>query len=369
MKIAFIYAIGRKDRYDETLLGHAATEFYYGALELQQCGHIITQYELGHGGRTKLWHKIAEQLYRWKMTPTRTNGAILAELYEMCPSLNKQDVIVATTSAAAFGLAMLKQCGFVNCPIVAIHCGIVNYQLAWRRRKLNSISLKNMWTQLFGEGELADVKKFYDVPDLRIEVNQFGVDTGFWVPDEYEGDYVLAVGNDERRDYELLVKAAKEVNEKFKIVTRRKIKNTIPPNVEIIKGSWHKQALTDESLRELYQKARMIVIPLKNSPQPSGQSVCLQAMACGKPVILTRTDGLWSNVMMRDGVNGILTPPDNVVELASAIKSLWDDGMERHRIGSSARETAISQGSIDAFAARLGALCQRAIDSESLLHT
>ena len=33
---------------------------------------------------------------------------------------------------------------------------------------------------------------------------------------------------------------------------------------------------------------------LKNVFQPSGYSVTLQAMACGKPVILTKTRGLWA---------------------------------------------------------------------------
>lgn len=353
------------DRYDEIQQGLAASEFFYGALELERQGHIITQYELGHGTTTKFWHKIAELLYRWRILPTRTNGTILAELHEMCPFLNKQDVIVATTTAVAFGLATLKLFGLVRRPIVAIHCGIVNFQLAWLRRNINAMALKNMWTQLFGEGELPYVKKFYGVPGSRIEVNQFGVDTKFWKPGNSEGDYILAVGNDQRRDYELLVSVAREVNKKFKIVTRRQIKNNISSNVEIIKGGWHEQALTDEDLRDLYQKAKVVVIPLINSPQPSGQSVCLQAMACGKPVILTRTDGLWSNMMMRHGENVILIPPKNPVELTSAINSLWDDDKERHRIGSSARETVTGEANIDAFAERLGVLCQRAIDFEN----
>jgi glycosyltransferase involved in cell wall biosynthesis len=361
MKIAFIYAKGREQRYAFTVKGHAASEFFYGALELERSGHLIARYELGHGdcSETKLWHKIAEQLYRWRMTPTRTNSVILAELYEICPELNKNDIIVATTTAAAFGLAVLKFFGLVKCPVVAIHCGIVNFQLAWPRRKLNAYALKNSWTQLFGEGELADVKKFYNIPDSRIEVNQFGVDTEFWKPASSDEGYILSVGNDERRDYELLIQVAREVNLNFKIVTRRTIEGDIPPNVEIIKGGWHEQSVTDEDLRSLYQKASIVVIPLKNSPQPSGQSVCLQAMACSKPVILTRTNGLWSDEMMRDNVNVKFVPPENAAALISAINHLSRNHKERDSIGLCARETVIREGNIEAFAERLSALCLR----------
>ena len=37
----------------------------------------------------------------------------------------------------------------------------------------------------------------------------------------------------------------------------------------------------------------MTIIPLKNSIQPSGQSVALQSMACGTPVVITETFGFW----------------------------------------------------------------------------
>ena len=365
MNIVFIYAKGRKARYDETVNGDAATEFFYGALELEKAGHTIIQFELGQSGVTKFWHKVAEQLYRWRLTPTRTNGATLAELYEMCSSLNKQDVIVATTTAAAFGLAVLKFFGFVKRPIVAIHCGIVNYQLPWWRRKVNAIALKHMWTQLFGEGELPGIVDFYHVPDSRIEVNQFGVDTAFWTPGENEGDYVLAVGNDERRDYELLIRVAAKMDEKVIIVTRRKINADIPSNVEIIKGGWHEEALTDEKLRNLYQNARLVVIPLVDSPQPSGQSVCLQAMACGKPVVLTRTEGLWSHLMMREDENVVFVSPDNEKALLDVIKKLLRNNGQRNKIGNCARKTVSFEGNITDFAGRIEALCHRVLVVES----
>ena len=368
MKIAFIYAKGREQRYVATVNGHAATEFFYGALELAASGHIITRYELGRGDHsgTKFWQKIAEQLYHLRLTPTRTNSAILGELHDMCPELNKQDVIVATTTAAAFGLAVLKFFGLVIRPVVAIHCGIVNYQLAWPRRKLNAYALNNMWTQLFGEGELAGIKSFYDIPDSRIEVNQFGVDTEFWQPaDGGHEDYILSVGNDERRDYDLLIQVAREVNRNFKIVTRREIEGVIPPNVEIIKGGWHEQALTDEGLRSLYQKASSVVIPLKNSPQPSGQSVCLQAMACGKAVILTHTDGLWSHEMMRDGENVMFINSGDKKGLRDAIEQLDRDSELRNKLGNCARQTACLEGKITNFAERLEALCYKVSEMES----
>ena len=40
-------------------------------------------------------------------------------------------------------------------------------------------------------------------------------------------------------------------------------------------------ALSDKDLAKLYQNARFTFLPISNTPQPSGQSVALQSMACG----------------------------------------------------------------------------------------
>jgi glycosyltransferase involved in cell wall biosynthesis len=365
MNIAFVYAQGRIDRYNKTLQGSAATEFFYGALEMELRGHNISLYELGNGAKKKYWYKIAELFYRLRILPTRTNGQIMSELYDMYPHLNKQDVIVATTTAAAFGLAILKLLGLLKSPIVAIHCGIVNYQLFWWRKKINSIALNSMWTQLFGEGELSEVIRFYRVSASRVEVNQFGVDASFWYPGNVDGDYILAVGNDKRRDYELLLKAAARIKEKVIIVTRQKINVDIPANVEIFKGGWHEESLTDEKLRMLYQNSRMVIVPLVNSPQPSGQSVCLQAMSCGKPVILTQTDGLWSSEMMRDGENVVFIPPADQDAMLDAISHLYNDLDLANEIGNNARETVCHEGNIVGFSERLEALCQLAMAAKN----
>ena len=57
--------------------------------------------------------------------------------------------------------------------------------------------------------------------------------------------------------------------------------------------------ISQMKIRELYQDAFAIIIPLKDVFQPSGYSVTLQAMACGKPVVLTKTKGLWAQKYLK----------------------------------------------------------------------
>ena len=42
---------------------------------------------------------------------------------------------------------------------------------------------------------------------------------------------------------------------------------------------------------------------MKESLQPSGQSVALQSIACGTPVLITKTGGFWDNKNFKDKDN------------------------------------------------------------------
>jgi len=63
------------------------------------------------------------------------------------------------------------------------------------------------------------------------------------------------LGNDFQRDYALLIEVAKLINMRIKVITERDIPADIPPNVEVIRGSYTNTGLSDLQLRELYQKA------------------------------------------------------------------------------------------------------------------
>lgn len=361
MRIGFVYQRGRLARRARVRRGEVPTEFFYGGVELDRAGHAVDLHELGGRAGRALWQRAADRLLRWRLLPSRTGGTVLGELLALCPKLQGCDVVVATTTAIGYGLGTLKLLGRLGPPLVAIHCGLVNYRHRWFRRRANGLVLRRTWTQLYGEGERDEVLRVFGVPPERVAVNQFGVDVDFWTPGGSEGGYVLSVGNDARRDYELLVEAVGRVGCEAMIVTAREIGTRLPPTVRKVAGGWHEEAVTDGELRDLYRGAQFVVIPLHDSLQPSGQSVCLQAMACGKPVVMTRTRGLWSRRAMRDGENVILVPPGDVGTLAETMRGLLQDAGERRRLGRNAREAVCRDGDIKAFAARLEEACRRAI--------
>ena len=89
---------------------------------------------------------------------------------------------------------------------------------------------------------------------------------------------------------------------KFTFVTNQ-IKSTNCKNVNLINGTWANEKLTDQEIRDLYTKSRLTIIPLKESLQPSGQSVTLQSIATGTPVIITKTSGFWDEANFSNSEN------------------------------------------------------------------
>jgi glycosyltransferase involved in cell wall biosynthesis len=222
-----------------------------------------------------------------------------------------------------------------------------------------------MHSFLFGDAELAPMRAFFELPAEVITVNLFGVDRDFWHPDPaVQRDIVLSIGNDGRRDFATLVEAAERIAAPVHIVTKLALPAKLPANVTHHYGSWHGAELSDVRIRELYQRALAVVVPLQASNQPSGQSVTLQAMACGAPVVLTETEGLWSREQMVEGQNVLLVPPGDSGRLAARVQELIGDSKMVVRLGRSGRETVEHSGRIELFAERIANLCERSARGE-----
>jgi glycosyltransferase involved in cell wall biosynthesis len=101
--------------------------------------------------------------------------------------------------------------------------------------------------------------------------------------------------------------------------------------------------MQQDSLREQYQKASVLVVPsLWPEPCPT---VILEAMTHGLPVIGTRIGGIPD--LVDDGTTGLLVPPNDAVALADALRRLLDDRDLHHRL-SACSQARVRQFSTEA---------------------
>ena len=174
-----------------------------------------------------------------------------------------------------------------------------------------------------GEIDFA-IQKYTKYKD-KFHYSPFAVDLDIWKKkNKKEEEYILFVGNDGFRNFELVEKLTNKLSEKkFIIVSEQINKEKLSSNSEVINGSWGDPEVNDLELRDIYQKAKLTIIPLKDSLQPSGQSVALQSIACGTPVIISETEGFWDPKNFVDNENIFFVKDNSLNNWVSLIEKVY----------------------------------------------
>ena len=355
---------GRVARLDAARRGDAPSEFLFGALQLEAAGHDVSHHEVDPDAPVpRIAARLVDHNAGRGLLPPHLSWAGLAGTWALLPRLRSADVVVGTTTGTAMALAFWRRSGLLRRPLVGIVAGLLNHPWRPPRRRTTLPLLRAMEVVLYGPGEVPGLLALDARLRPRLHVDRFGVDTRFWAPGAEEPAHeVLAIGNDSHRDWPTLVRAAEEIPSPVRVLTRHEPPATLPPNVTWQEADWHRRILGDDEIRTLYRRAAAVVVPVRDTRQPSGQSVTLQAMACGRPVVLSRIEGLWAKATLRDGENVLLVPPGDARSLAAAVRSVLVHPARAAAIGAAARTTVSRTASVDEFADRLAAVCAAAVE-------
>mgnify|MGYP001186900588 FL=1 len=205
-----------------------------------------------------------------------------------------------------------------------------------------------------GEGEYKDTKQKYKKHHNKFNFFPFCVDNQFWSSDEInmsQKEGILFVGNDGKRDFEKVVKISKALpNYKFIFVSSRiNQDDVLNDNVTLIKGHWNYNLMSDTDLKKLYQKSKITIIPLVESLQPSGQSVALQSMSVGTPVVISKTKGFWDFSKFSNMKNIILMENNNLDNWVKTIDLLYKDETTLLNIAKEAKNNVQEEFDISIF--------------------
>jgi glycosyltransferase involved in cell wall biosynthesis len=230
------------------------------------------------------------------------------------------------------------------------------------------------------------------IPARQVSLVPYQVDTAFWRPQPVPEERLICSAGLEHRDYPTLFRAVDGLDVDVVIGAASywsHQRNTAhgaakPANVRI--GSFDYAAL-----RALYARAAVVVVPLHDVNFQAGVTTILEAMAMGKAVIVTRTQGQFDLVEDRraatrspssdlpprprghgllralaaqDGSelepNGFYVLPGDAAGLRRAIVYLLDHPEERARLGAAGRRMVERWMTVDQFAHRLGDLVRDA---------
>jgi glycosyltransferase involved in cell wall biosynthesis len=187
------------------------------------------------------------------------------------------------------------------------------------------------------------------IPRQKLMFVPYGVDSDFWSPRPADEEALVVSVGREHRDYRTLASACSNLPARvfvaagslFSPGARHAHPDAWPANFEVAFAE-------PAALRELYARAMVVVVPLVPNDFQAGVSVILEAMAMGKPVVVTATAG--QRDLIVNGVTGVLVPPSDPSTLQDVVAFLLAAPHERRRLGANAREAARSLFSLDAYA-------------------
>jgi len=172
----------------------------------------------------------------------------------------------------------------------------------------------------------------------RVEFVPFGVDSESFQPvrDPPATD-VVSVGADPHRDFDLLLKVAAQMPDaSFRIVTSADHARglcTRPENVEL------EVDLPFEEMRRRLTEARVVALPVLENSYSGATTVLLQAMALGKPVVVSRTSAIARGYGLVDGESCRLVAPGDAEGFERALQGILRDDWHARALGASARAT------------------------------
>jgi glycosyltransferase involved in cell wall biosynthesis len=235
------------------------------------------------------------------------------------------------------GLGALFLKFFNNIPYInTIHGEEVYLSKRYHTTFVLKFLVNNSFKTLTNSSETLKVSLENGLKKDKLEIIPFGVDTNIFKPNpvlkEKNLFQILSIGYlIERKGFEYLIKSIKEVhkihdNVKLKIVGTGPLENQIKKLIKELRLERSVEVISnvsDERLVELYNSADIFVLPSIIDSQGNTEGlgvVLLEAMACKLPVIASNIGGIPD--IVHDGVNGILVPQKDVLELSKSINEL-----------------------------------------------
>ncbi len=341
---------GREERIELIKKNEAPKDFFQGIEFLKSKGFNITHLSSVKNYKNNLLFKSGNFLEEFFSKLTKI-GIRPLSVFQFNEKVNSADYLVSLTDGFSLSLGFYYY--FINrknkIKLVGAFHRLSDYDtnlpifLKFLYWKIISKILKRLdYIVFYGPADRVNSINHFKIPRKKTYILKFGVDTEFWIPNKketFKSNYLFSIGQDPARDFNTLLRV--KTNKKIHIHTSL-LKPRERKSFKITNGSYHKlkSSLTDVEIRKLYQESFAVVVPLKDVFQPSGYSVTLQAMACGKPVILTLTKGLWAPKIFKNLENCILVKPYSPLQIENSISLLEADKNIYNLISENALKTA-----------------------------
>jgi len=212
----------------------------------------------------------------------------------------------------------------------------------------------------YSEHEADELQSFMAAygASTRVEFVRFGVDEHAFatslVPPAVD---VVMAGADPHRDVDLFVGLAAEMpNRSFRLVTTSERARALssPSNLEV------ELDIPFDAMKSRLEEARVVALPVLDNSYSGATTVLLQAMALGKPVVVTRTKAIATGYGLVDGENCRLVEPGDADGFGRALAAVIRDEWHARSLGARARRTVEASLTWELYVDRIEAILRDA---------
>tara|TARA_B100001765_G_scaffold145305_2_gene92501 strand:- start:33 stop:1223 length:1191 start_codon:yes stop_codon:yes gene_type:complete len=394
VRILYVFTGGRRSRFLAVRAGNEAPEeFLYGATYLQSIGYDVDILELSDLSPDKTLPIYSELTRRNTVLQQATGFTSTSHFFVgALNTLNQYDVIVAGSDSIAFGLshfiaqdairprvfgvlnALLFTQAIIRSEPLTARIRDISRDLYYRfifgryrkRRQIYRQLLETTSGTIYGDRSGYEMaRRMFPEFDKKIHLVAACVDTEFWRPSltaaqrDTASGTILFMGNDRGRDFELVLQIARHLPHfRFVFVTDRIQPEQVSANVTLKQGDWKRNLISDVEIRQIVQDSAIVIVPFKPGEPRTLTTVTMQAMACGKPALVTKTSALWWPTFI-DRQNVWFVHSGKLSEWCESIERLMRDSVVRQRIGINARRLVERQNNLTVLGSKLDALIQQ----------
>jgi glycosyltransferase involved in cell wall biosynthesis len=258
---------------------------------------------------------------RWGQLPTRFRHPQVWKLWQAlwCSLRQREfDCIIATTEASALPVLFLRRLRLVRVPVVVLSVAILaDKYVRGRGAGLRRFLLRgaNVITA-YANSQVPLARSKLGLRLDQVRFLPFGVDNGFFAPLKGVPEWdIISVGTNEGKDFATLVSAL--VSGQGCLIVTDANNEAIARAAPTAGDLTVRQAVPIHELRRLYASARRCVIPLHEIDYSSGQTVLLENLAMGRPVVVSDVS------CVRDYVNpgvAVIVPPGDLGAMRDALQ-------------------------------------------------
>ncbi|HLP17682.1 MAG TPA: glycosyltransferase family 4 protein [Bacteroidota bacterium] len=202
------------------------------------------------------------------------------------------------------------------------------------------------------------------IPESKLPLLRWPVDTQFWRPLPAITPMMISAVGREMRDYETLIAAVAGCTIPLHIAANV-VQGKNDPWIKTINEAQHKYPNITAGrknfceLRELYARSRFLVMPVLPTDTDNGSTSILEAMAMGKAVICSRTEGQID--IIEHGKTGLFVPTKDPRAMREAIDYLWNNPDVAERMGCEAYAYAMAHHRLEDWVSHIKGYVEDAI--------